>query len=236
MFELIKNIELKNNYWKDKIFITSDIDWASDEVLEFSIDLIEKFNSKCTFFSTHQTKILNQVSSNIAIGIHPNYNFLLYGDNRYGNNYEEVLNYYHNMFPNAKSIRSQSLTDSTFIKDKVETSGFTHEVNTFIPFNFNSILFPFKSYNNNLTRVPYIWEDDVHCLYNLKYDVSGIYNYQGIRVLYFHPIHIFLNTENLERYNSARPYLQDYKELKKFINTTSYGTKDFLIDLIKGNN
>lgn len=234
MFELIKNIDLLNLNWQNKIFITSDIDWASDEVLESTISLIEQFNAKCTFFATHETNLLENLSNSFEIGLHPNFNFLMNGDFRYGNNYKEVINFYKLMFPEAISFRSHSLTQNGGILDYFDYLKFNFEVNTFIPYQHKNLLIPYKSYLENLIRVPYIWEDDTACLYNFKYDVNGIFNYQGIKVLDFHPIHIFLNTENLERYNSARPYLQIYKELKQFINTSKYGTRDFLIDIMKG--
>lgn len=34
------------------ILFTSDIDWASDEVIEDTIQLFESNNIKCTFFAT----------------------------------------------------------------------------------------------------------------------------------------------------------------------------------------
>jgi len=38
MFELIKNIDIKDpNSWQNKIFLTFDIDWCSDEVLEYTL-------------------------------------------------------------------------------------------------------------------------------------------------------------------------------------------------------
>lgn len=233
MFDLIKNIEIEENTWKDKLFVTSDIDWASDEVLGFTINLLEKYNTKCTFFATHQTDLITNLSSNFEIGLHPNFNFLLQGDFRYGKNYVEVLDYYENLLGRKKSIRFHSLTINSYIKSEIAIREYEFLCNEFIPYTSNIELKPFIDFNN-LISVPHYWEDDL-CM-NLKdaFDVDYIINKNGLKVLDIHPIHIFLNTENMKRYEKARPYFNDFKELKKFVNTSTYGTRDFLIDIMKG--
>ena len=93
-FENIKNINLENpSSWEDKIFLTFDIDWCSDEVLSFTLDIIEKNNIKATFFVTHETLLLERMRDNpkIELGIHPNFNFLLNGDFRQGSSSKEVV-------------------------------------------------------------------------------------------------------------------------------------------------
>ncbi len=234
MQSLISNVTILKKSWENKLFITSDIDWASDEVLQYSVELFEKHNAKCTFFATHQTEVLNQIGDNFEVGIHPNFNFLLSGDFRYGKNYQEVIDYYHNMFPEAKSIRSHSLTQSSSILGYLVEKGFTHEVNHFISWHSKIELRPWEYWQKGMLRIPYFWEDDVHCTYKHNWSVDEVLKSNGLKVFDFHPIHIFLNTEDLSRYEAARPYLQNYKELKRFVNTSQYGTRNFLIDIIKG--
>lgn len=135
-FENIKNINLENSSsWEDKIFLTFDIDWCSDEVLSFTLDIIEKNNIKATFFVTHETKLLDRMRANpnIELGIHPNFNPLLNGDFRYGKNIDEVVGYYKNIVPEAVSVRSHSLTQSGVIFPIFEKNNLIYECNTFIP-------------------------------------------------------------------------------------------------------
>ena len=135
-FENIKNINLENpSSWEDKIFLTFDIDWCSDEVLSFTLDIIEKNNIKATFFVIHETKLLDRMRANpnIELGIHPNFNPLLSGDFRYGKNIDEVVGYYKNIVPEAMSVRSHSLTQSGVIFPIFEKNNLTYECNTFIP-------------------------------------------------------------------------------------------------------
>ncbi|HEY5123928.1 MAG TPA: hypothetical protein VIK14_09355 [Ignavibacteria bacterium] len=232
MFETIENIDIdKPESWGNKLFITSDIDWSSDDVLKYTIDLFNEYEVKVTYFATHKTKILENLRHGSEIGLHPNFNYLLNGDTRYGKNYKEVISYYKQMYPNSVSVRSHSLTQSSFILDEFLKQGLKFDVNGLFPLN-NSCLIPFKILINGITKVPFIWEDDVHCHNKAKWDIS-ITDGKGIKVLNFHPIHIFLNTEKMERYSDARPYFKDYLRLKEFVNATNYGTRNFLIDLLR---
>lgn len=234
MFRNIKDIDIDNNAsWQDKIFLTFDIDWCSNEVLSYVVDIIEKHDTKATFFVTHETPLLERMRENpkIELGIHPNFNFLLNGDFRQGSNIKEVVQYYKKFAPNAVSARSHSLTQGGSIFPIFEDEGFIYECNTFIPLQ-GGVQLPYR-HTKQLIKVPHIFEDDVRELYEDEWDLKKYLNYKGIKVFDFHPIHIFLNSENMERYNSAREHLQNFDELKKCVNTKSYGTKDFLIDLIE---
>ena len=97
----IKDIKLQCGFLEKNIFLTFDIDWCIDEVLEYTLEILDRYNVKTTFFITHYTKLLNKMYENkkIELGIHPNFNPLLNGDFRYGKNIEEVMKYYMNIVP-----------------------------------------------------------------------------------------------------------------------------------------
>ena len=90
-FGKVSEISLEEPSSYEKVFLTFDIDWASDFVLEYCIDLIESAQVKATFFVTHETPLLERLreNPNFELGIHPNFNPLLEGDFRYGKNYCE---------------------------------------------------------------------------------------------------------------------------------------------------
>ena len=60
-------------------YITLDIDWAPDFVLESVIEMVTKANVYATWFITHNTPLLETLAQNpkFELGIHPNFNFLL---------------------------------------------------------------------------------------------------------------------------------------------------------------
>lgn len=55
------------------ICITLDVDWANDEVIEYSTKLLEKYNVKATIFATHESELLKFLEKKFEIGIHPNF-------------------------------------------------------------------------------------------------------------------------------------------------------------------
>ena len=55
--------------WESKLFITFDIDWAHDEVLSDTIDLIEQADVAATWFVTHDTTLLERLRNNPKIRI-----------------------------------------------------------------------------------------------------------------------------------------------------------------------
>ena len=62
---LVQEITLNDpTSWNGNIYLTFDIDWASDEVLGYTIDLLESFNARATFFVTHDTQLLKRLREN----------------------------------------------------------------------------------------------------------------------------------------------------------------------------
>lgn len=134
--ELIKNINIhEENSWKDKIFLTFDLDWCLDETLQDTLDLLEKYDAKATFFVTHKTELLSQMrqNPNIELAIHPNFNFLLEGDFQQGKNINEIIEYYLKFVPDAVSVRSHSLTQGSKIVSAFEYYGLLYECNSLVP-------------------------------------------------------------------------------------------------------
>ena len=135
VFGNIKDIKTKNlATWQDKVFLTFDTDWAIDPVIEKTLDLIDEHDLSATIFITHDTPLLDRMrkNPNIELGIHPNFNFLLEGDFRYGKNYEEVINYYRKIVPEAVSLRSHSMTNNSRISSLLDKLGIFFNCNYFL--------------------------------------------------------------------------------------------------------
>jgi len=238
MFEKISNIKVEEkSTWDQKIFITMDMDWCNDEVLSFTLDIIDEYQFNVTFFVTHETKLLQRMrkNDNIELGIHPNFNPLLNGNFYYGENINEVISYYKTIVPEAVSVRSHSMTQSSPILETFVKHGLKYDCNSFVPHSSNIELKPYAHWSKELIKVPYFWEDDVHCLYNWEWNISKFLDAAGLKVFDFHPIHIFLNSEKISRYENAKPLLNNFEELKKNINDKNFGSKNFLIDLLGSN-
>lgn len=217
-----------------KIYLTFDLDWCSDSVLRHTLDLIERRDVHATFFVTHRTPLLDRIRENpkFELGIHPNFNCLLEGDFRYGRTYRSVIEHFLSLVPDAVSVRSHSLVQSSGILKAFFELGITHDCNLLVPATARPE--PFLHWQNGLLRVPFVFEDDVECqsawsnLGLLRTILSGDF----LKVLDWHPIHIFLNTEDLTRYESARPVLQEHALLARKVNANSYGANDFLHEIL----
>ena len=231
--KISKLIPQSESTWQDKIFITFDIDWASDFVLEEVISLIENLKIPSTWFITHSTPLINRLRKNplFELGIHPNFNFLLEGSPQNGKNAEEVIDQLFEIVPEALSIRSHSMTQSTILQDIFLKKGITHDANHFIPVQSNITLKPWVLWNG-LIKVPYFWEDDLHCMYKETIPCVNFLEWSGIKVFNFHPIHIYLNTDHLQRYENSRDF-HNSSELTNFRNIKSIGIKDHLLQLIE---
>ena len=233
-FEKVKNIKLKNKKHLRNIYLTFDLDWCSDEILSYTLDILEKYDLKATFFITHKTKLLNRMRENpkFELGIHPNFNFLLKGDFRYGKNIDEVIKFYKKIVPEALSARSHCLTQSSLILESYEKFGIIFECNNLIPFSSKVELVPYPHWTKKLIRIPFFWEDDVHCMYKWSFNVDKFKDYRGIKVFNFHPLHIFLNTKNISFYEKNKRNLINNDKIYKYKHKGK-GTESFLINLIK---
>lgn len=233
IFQQIKNIDpnLKSS-WENKVFLSFDLDWCHDEVLETLLDFLDLMDIQTTFFITHETDLLKRMREDekIELGIHPNFNPLLNGSNEYGNNLNEVTSFYKEIIPEAVSVRSHSLTQGGLFIKAFEDNGIRFECNSLINPN-GGIIKPYK-FSEKLIKVPHIFEDDVRGWYDDCFNLIKYLTYPGLRVLDFHPIHLFLNTEDMSRYYEAREFLDNPSALKEHVNRKNYGTRNFLEDLI----
>lgn len=220
--------------WQDRIFLTFDIDWACDAVLADAIDLVEAAGVPATWFVTHSTPLLVRLRANdkFELGIHPNFNFLLEGDPRNGANAAEVVDRMLELVPQARSVRSHSMTQSSRLLQLFKDRKLTHDANHFIPEHSGIELRPWLHWNG-LIKVPYCWEDDAHCMHDQYSDVESMSKRSGIRVLDFHPIHVYLNTERMERYESTRSIHHLPEKLLAHRSAHHQGAREVLKSLLK---
>lgn len=195
--------------WEEKVFLTFDIDWAHDEVLADCIDLVEEADVPATWFVTHETPLLARLRANpkFELGIHPNFNFLFNLQTQAGFSAEEVLERTMALVPEATAVRSHHMTQSSTLLNLFRSKGLTHDCNHFIPMTAGITLKPWLLWND-MVRVPYSWEDDIMCIYGQQQslpDMSDLLSREGLMVFDFHPIHVYLNTEDLQRYERTRP-------------------------------
>lgn len=234
MFKLVSGISPETfSLEEDILYITIDIDWAPDFVIEHTIEILAENNVPSTWMVTHSTALLKEIISQkiFELGIHPNFNDLLTKTSRNLPTIDDRISSLIALVPNARSVRSHSMTQSSRILDYFSKYGLTHDCNHYIPFSSGIELRPWKIWNG-MTKVPFGWEDDLDFDRTNRNFARTINSFKGLKVLNFHPIHIFLNSNSMKTYEETRPYHTDQKKLSSYINR-EYGTRDFLYDLIK---
>ncbi len=213
------------------IEFTSDIDWAPDIAIDYMLSLFEKYSVKCTLFATHKTNELSLCNRGLfEIGIHPNFNPVLQGFSK--SSFNEIISDLLAIYPEAKGIRSHSLTHSSVFYQIFIDLNLSYDSNQFIP--YCKLIDPYKLWNNFI-RIPFNWEDDVHIAYRHSCnDLAFNTEIEAKIIANFHPIHIFLNTEDENRYIDAKPFFNNPNQLKKMVNNSGKkGIRDLFIELLK---
>ena len=222
----------KISTWKNKVFLSFDIDWAHDEVLKDTIEIVKKANVASTWFVTHDTPVIEELRKLRAceLGIHPNFNPLLDGTSEKARNTsEKVLKNCLSIIPNATAIRSHSLTQNERLVDRFRTEGLTHLSNTFLPHGSAISPRPFRIWDQ-IVIVPHCWQDNVALRMELPFP-TGSELVSDFHVFNFHPIHVFLNTENIDRYEQTRHLHYKPSELIKH-RYQGLGTRTKLLNLL----
>lgn len=232
-YGLIGQIDVDDvNLWKSRIFLSFDIDWAHDEVIDDVLQVLNEHQASATLFATHSCSALTNILKNTEyeIGLHPNFNNLLAGEAG-GKTYYSICNELKGHFPDASSVRSHSLCFGSLIQLAYEKLGITHDSSLIVPHQNNeNPLFPWTMWDG-LIRVPYLFCDYVTAM-TTGTSMVELASRRGLKVFDFHPIHVFLNTESLDRYERTRPLHQNPKELIKH-RYQGYGTRNRLVELLE---
>lgn len=221
--------------WNKTVFLTFDMDWAVDGVLEDFYELLKKYGLTGTIHVTHRTGMLEAFRRDgiLDLGIHPNYNPLLQPGGE-GGSCIQVLEAIKEIVPEAVCIRSHALTNSGIIQREYEAIGIKYDLNTLIPAVEGMALYPFPSVVGDFKILPFIYEDDAYMKLEKKSPADFFLSDKFVapRIFNFHPIHLYLNTDRDETYENARPYFKDVEKLAAMKNTNNYGTRDFFVELV----
>ena len=188
----------------NKCLLTFDWDWASDELTEPIIDLLIREQIPSIWFVTHPTSLLVKLKEHnelFELGIHPNF----FKGSSQGNSEDEIIENLLDLVPDARCVRTHGLYQSSNLILKLgDVYNLKFDFSLFLP-GCNIKPHQFKFEDKSIIRVPYNWEDDIAI-----FDEGGILkSYENLIeladvVFDFHPIHIALNSKDLELYNSLK--------------------------------
>lgn len=189
----------------DNCVLTFDIDWAPDWMILDLANLLIAQQVRATFFITHQSPAVEQLSSNplFELGIHPN---CLPGST-HGADPRSVLSHICNLVPNAICMRTHGLFQSTnFLFLCAAEFGIKIDCSIFLPrANFVSAHKIYRD-GSSLWRIPLIFSDDSEMFDpSPRWQIED-YNLEapGIKVFNFHPVHTAMNFVNFSEYEKLR--------------------------------
>ena len=193
--------------------LTIDIDWAHDAVIMDTLELVERHDTKATWFVTHKTPVLAEIraAGGHELGIHPNFNPLLDGKPGHaGDTIKKLMD----IVPEAVSVRSHSLVRSSRLSVKFRDFGLTHESNYLLPPQVGAKIGAWRDFSG-LIQVPIRWEDDVRLLDPSLEEPVDHLDIIDLLVVDIHPIHTFLNTQTIDDYETARNEMDDPVKLQE---------------------
>ncbi|HEX2060500.1 MAG TPA: hypothetical protein VHK90_07145 [Thermoanaerobaculia bacterium] len=192
-----------------RICITLDVDWAPDAVMQPVLDAMRDAGVKATFFATHDSALLQSIGtgSDFEVGLHPNFN-------NCGGDFETPLRTLKEIYPSARGARSHSPHVSSHILQLYRKYGLQYESNNFMPMHQH--LHPMMRFER-FVSIPFYWSDDRLEVYDW-FDLETLaLDSPGLKVLNFHPMHVFMNTSSEAHYLSYKQHYQDADALRPFI-------------------
>jgi hypothetical protein len=208
---------------------TGDLDWASESMIQNMLDLFSEFELPLTIFITHDSDVIRRSycgSKRGFIGLHPNF----FAGSTQGNEYKEIISNLLAIWPEAKCFRSHSHFDHYYITHEFSKRGFHYDSN--ICLHLQSNLVPLK-HASGLLRFPVFLQDNHYATREGIWDLSHIKNdlkKPGLKVFNFHPVHIALNTPNIEYYENLK---EEAKESWSELSYNGKGVKTFLMELLQ---
>ncbi len=194
------------NSLRKNIAITLDTDWAPDFVIDQVTSALIANSVKATWFITHNSPAIERLGHYpelFEVGIHPNFS----AGSTHGREPEAIMDHCLELAPEAVSMRSHGLVQSTsLLKLIMTTYPITVDVSLFLPYQFDSSPFVYTSWGKSLLRIPYVWEDD-HEMEQRFPDWSTerlLKSAARLRVVNFHPIHIYLNSSDMNGYLTVK--------------------------------
>jgi hypothetical protein len=203
--ELMDKMAIRRIWDQHPVFcFTSDVDWASEAVLEIFLSECNKKKLPLTMFVTHESKIITEYKEAglIERGIHPNF----LPNSSHGNGFQNVIDQCIKYAPEAKGIRSHRLFDVTDITHLLHDKyGFEYISNlgTIMQNNIKPIL-----HESGLIHFPIFFEDGIHLWNKLSLKLADyIKQFQspGIKIISLHPMNYVINTPEI-------PYMRKIKD------------------------
>lgn len=222
------------------VCLTIDVEWASPEVLQDIITLLDERELRATFFCTHADINLDGHER----AIHPNFrrngdtiqklNQEMGGDtlNHYTDKmvYEYVVRHTKTFCPTAVGVRAHSLFYDSELLPIYRQAGIEYDSSHSLP--LASGLCPIWK-EHDILEMPIYYVDHIDLIKQMSgFRLEGLRMEQpGMKVFDFHPNMIFLNATTEDDYLKSKPYYHDFKKLLS-LRRAGAGIRKLFIELL----
>ena len=218
----------------ETIFLTVDIDWAPEYMIENIVKIFKQYNVSATVFATHKSDFLFnlQKNSHYELGIHPN----LSANSTQGDTLTDIIDNLKSFYNNMSGCRFHLLDYSYRDLDNLSKKGFKYDVST-LHMNKPCII-PICNPDLKMTMLTYIWEDGPCENAHLPMTLDSInLDSPGMKIINFHPLNVFLNGQGPE---NRLAFIKDVKNItdcpeattKKYRSSLG-GVEDLLHNLLQ---
>lgn len=190
------------------VYLTIDIDWAPDFAIDYVADLAIENQVHTTWFVTHRSKSIREISTRkdyFELGVHPNF----FAKSDHGKTHLEVIEHCQELVPDALSVRTHGLVNSTNLQNlMIEKTDWKINASIFLPGAKNLKPTEYTYNDKKIILAPYMWEDsyEVGKASPLNERLCDIQS-NGLSILNFHPIHIYLNSASVKQYSDLKSAL-----------------------------
>lgn len=217
-------------------YLTLDIDWCPDYMLERVVQMLIENEVHATFFVTHPTPILKLIERChlFELGIHPNF----LPNSSHGNDIDTIYKYVLKLAPNAFACRSHGLVISTNHVDYLlKNTNIKLELSNLAPFMINPNPIKYEQLEKSIDKLPYVF-DDYYVLrspYNFNQALEKIFlSKSGHHVLNFHPVHLYLNTSSVQKYDQLKPQIfHNNTQLNWKYFCSNFGIQDYFFEFMQ---
>jgi len=212
---------------KPVIVLTIDVDWAPRPCLQDTLELLADRGVKATFFVTRGTDA--SLLDGHALAVHPNFAGSFSTVEDYRRDLEEIIR----EFPRARGLRTHALHNSYYMQVNLRDPklAIAYTSNYYIPMTEG--LQPIFCQSLR-------WELPIYFMDHLNMEMAGRVDRDnilsdlrnpGLKVMAFHPFHIYLNSQDMAHVAKAKPYYQEPDKLRQ-MRGNGYGIRDLFLDVL----
>lgn len=213
---------MTSSLW-DTVVLTLDLDWAPDEIVADTLELLDERGLQATIFATHATK-LDFGSHEIAL--HPNI--------QNATEVEGALEALRRHYPAARGVRFHRLVSSSPIQLALSKAGIEYSSN----YMMERCAGLQPAAYLGLCELPIYFMDNLNLWHHggdsesLLASSLRLSDEAGLKVLAFHPHNVFLNLDCIERQERAKACWKSVYGLRQLRNTEARGCRDLLIEIL----